>query len=108
MWYRAALVSAVIHISLKALRPTTIYSLPVEHIEHLAKENDALKESISKIRSKFYYFDNLRQEYLDRAPMLDYILPEAKRDYKSLWRSSIARVIANRRESKKKEVPDIK
>jgi hypothetical protein len=52
-------------------------------------------------------YDNLRREYVSKAPLLDYMAPEVPR-WKTRWRQAISRVIANKREQKKKVNLDMK
>jgi len=69
---RLALIKGKLHISIKAKKPTTLYTLPLSVLEDLSKDNGTLAAGIKRITESMFYFDTIRDENISLAPLVDY------------------------------------
>lgn len=100
----------------KAIESTTVLTLTTDLLEKICKRNNAIKQEVEKKRKSLIKIDSLSRQPVMAAPILDYEksfkyeLIDAKPE---LWtikkkvKAIVLRKLMNKRESRKRGVPDM-
>jgi len=100
----------------KAVESTTVLTLTTELLEKICKRNNAIKQEVEKKRKSLIKIDSLSRQPVLAAPILDYeksfkyeptsAVPELWETRKKI-KSLVVRKLTNKRESRKRGVPDM-
>lgn len=100
----------------KAVESTTVLTLTTDLLEKICKRNNAIKQEVEKKRKSLIKIDSLSRQPVLAAPILDYqksfkpdpasVIPELWATHKKI-KSLVVRKLTNKRESRKRGVPDM-